>query len=109
MHTYEDGMNKQQFPYENLAENGTITYNGVTFVCDSQNNAICLGDMSNMKNVITIPLSDGGSLKVNRDNIGELADAMSMFSPEDIKRIICAIADDKKAQEVQNTIDDEKN
>ena len=120
--TYEAGINKslyfvtklnesykQQFPYENLAENGIITYNGVTFNCDSQKNAICLGDMSNVKNVITIPLSDGGSLMVNRDNIGELADAMSMFSPEDIKRIMCAIADDKKAQEVQNTIDEEKN
>ena len=65
--------------------------------------------MSNMNNVISIPLSDGGSLMVNRENIGELANAMSMFSPEDIKRIMCAIADDKKAQEVQNTIEEEKN
>lgn len=122
LQTYETGMNKslyfvtklnenykQQFPYENLAENGVITYNGVTFNCDSQSNAICLGDMSDKKNVLKIPLSDGGSLLVNRDNICELADAMSMFSPEDIKRIMCAIADDKKAKEVQNTIDEEKN
>lgn len=122
LQSYEAGINKslyfvaklndnckQQFPYENLAQNGVIVYNGVTFNCDSQKNAICLGDMSNMNNVISIPLSDGGSLMVNRENIGELANAMSMFSPEDIKRIMCAIADDKKAQEVQNTIEEEKN
>lgn len=57
--------------------------------------------MSNPKNVINIPLSKGGCLRVNRDNIGDLAKAISMFSSEDIGRIMRAIAQDKKAQEVE--------
>ncbi len=54
-------------PYEYLAKDGVITYKGVIFTCNSDWNAICLGDMSNRKNVLTIPLSEGGCLMVNRD------------------------------------------
>lgn len=32
-----------------------------------------------------------------------------MFSPEDIRRILCAIADDKKIQSTQKEIDDAEN
>lgn len=96
-------------PYGHLAHDGVIEYNGVVFFCDNEKNAICLGDMSNRKNVITIPLSEGGSLMVNRDNIGDLSNAISMFSPEDQKRILCAIADDNKARETLKEIDDETN
>jgi len=38
-------------PYSYLAEDGVITYNGVSFFCDYENNAITLGDMSDEKNV----------------------------------------------------------
>ena len=96
-------------PYGHLAHDGVIEYNGVVFFCDNEKNAICLGDMSNRKNVITIPLSEGGSLMVNRNNIGDLSNAISMFSPEDQKRILCAIADDNKARETLKEIDDETN
>lgn len=100
---------KPSFPYAAYADGDTITYNGVVFVCDSEKNAICLGDMSNRGNVLTIPLEGGGSLMVNRDSIGMLAGAMSMFSPEDANRIMRAIAEDKKAQETQKEIEDDKN
>jgi hypothetical protein len=103
-----NGTYKETVPYGYLEKDGVITYNGVTFVCDEQSNSICLGDMSNSKNVITIPLADGGSLKVNRDNIGDLSKAISMFSPEDINRIMRAIADDNKAQEELHEIEDEE-
>ncbi len=96
-------------PYEYLAQDGVIHYKGVIFTCNSDWNAICLGDMSNRKNVLTIPLSGGGSLMVNRDNLGELSIAITMFSPEDQNRIMRAIAEDKKAQATQNEIEDEKN
>lgn len=46
---------------------------------------------------------------VNRDSIGMLAGAMSMFSPEDANRIMRAIVEDKKAQETQQEIEDDKN
>lgn len=96
-------------PYEHMAENGVISYNGVDFICDTQKNAICLGDMSNRGDVLTIPLEGGGSLMVNRNNLGDLAQAISMFTPEDIKRIMCAIADDNKAQEAQRELEDDEN
>ena len=96
-------------PYSHLAHNGIIEYKGVIFNCDDEKGLLCLGDVSNEEKCLTIPLSKGGSLVVNRDNLGQLTSAISMFSPEDIKRIMCAIADDKKAQEVQNTIEEEKN
>ena len=57
-----NGTYKPAFPYEHLAKNGVISYHGVEFVCDAQKNAICLGDMSDKKNVLTIPLEGGGNL-----------------------------------------------
>lgn len=96
-------------PYGYLAKNGVIEYNGVIFVCDEIHNAICLGDMTDESNVLSIPLSEGGCLKVNRDNIDDLAKAISMFSPEDIKRIMEAIATDAKCQQMQQEMDETQN
>ena len=93
-------------PYGYLAKNGVIEYEGVIFICDERRNAICLGDTSDEKNVINIPLSEGGCLKVNRDNLNDLAKAISMFSPEDIKRIMEAIATDTKCKQMQNEMDE---
>ena len=93
-------------PYGYLAKNGVIEYNGVIFVCDEIHNAICLGDMTNPADVLTIPLAEGGCLKVNRDNLGELSKAISMFSPEDIRRIMQAIATDTKCQQMQLEMDE---
>lgn len=92
--TYQES----KVPYSHLAKDGVIEYNGVVFVCDEVNQAICLGDMNDRKNVISIALENGGRLMVHRDNLGELQNAISMFTPEDINRILRAIADDKKAQ-----------
>lgn len=64
--------------------------------------------MSDTKNVISIPLSKGGCLCVNRNSIGDLAKAINMFSPEDIGRILRAISQDSKLkgmeQEIENMI-----
>lgn len=95
-------------PYGYLARDGVICYNGVNFVCDEKTNSICLGDMADKKNVITIALSGGGHLKVNRDNLGELSKAAGMFSPEDLNLIMRAIAQDTKIQSMQKEIDDMK-
>ena len=78
-------------PYGYLAENGIIEYNGVVFVCDPKTNSICLGDMSETKKVLNISLPSGGNLKVNVDNLGDLAGAVGMFSPEDLNAIMRAI------------------
>lgn len=93
-------------PYGYLAKDGVITYNGVTFFCDEETNSICLGDMTNKKQVINIPLSGGGHLKVNRQNLGQLSKAIGMFSPEDVNLILRAIHLDTKVQSVQNEVDD---
>lgn len=94
-------------PYNHLAKDGIIEYNGVVFVCDEKHKALCLGDTGNPKNCLNIPLSGGGSLIVNRDNLDDLAKAIGMFSPEDVNLIMRAIARDAKIQQMKHQIDDE--
>lgn len=93
-------------PYGYLAKDGVITYNGVVFTCDEKTNSICLGDMTDRKQVINIPLSGGGHLKVNRENLGQLSKAIGMFAPEDVNLILRAIHLDTKVQSLQNEVDD---
>lgn len=100
--TYEE----VKLPYSHLVKDGVIEYNGVVFVCDEMNQAICLGDMNDRKNIISIELGNGGRLMVHRDNLGELQNAITMFTPEDINRILRAIADDQKAQKELLEIDE---
>ena len=96
-------------PYSCLAKDGLIEYNGVTFVCDDEKQRICLGNVSNTKECLNIPLSGGGCLVVNRDNLGDLSKAIGMFSPEDVNRILRAIAQDNKAQQMQKELEDDEN
>lgn len=96
-------------PYGHLAKDGVITYNGVTFVCDERTSSICLGNVEDKSQVITVTLSGGGHLKVNRKNIGDLSKAVGMFSPEDLNLIMRAIAQDTKIQSVKKEIDDMEN
>ena len=94
--------------YFALGDGSSIVYNGVCFSCNQEDNSICLGDMSDPSNVITIPLSGGGTFKVNRGNISDLGRAIGMFSPEDIGNILRAIAEDRKVQETKMEIEDNK-
>lgn len=64
--------------------------------------------MSNPNNVLNIPLSKGGVLRVNRDSIGDLVKAIDMFSPQDIARILRVIAQDKKIQDMELEIKEAK-
>ena len=96
-------------PYGYLAKDGVITYNGVVFACDERTNSICLGDMSDSRQVINVTLSGGGHLRVNRANIGDLSKAIGMFSPEDVNLILRAIHQDTKVQSMQKEIEDLEN
>ena len=100
---------KDKVPYGEMAEDGVIEYAGVVFVCDYDHNRLTLGDTSNEKNCINIPLSGGGSLLVNRNNIDALSKAIGMFSPEDVNRILRALARDKKIREMEKELDDMEN
>lgn len=109
---YQDVLARQfktgnKAPYEHLAENGVITYNGVTFYCDTEKNQLCLGDVSNPNNCLIVSLENGGCLMVNHDRIGDLSKAITMFSPEDQKRIMYAINVYKKVKEVEQEIEEE--
>lgn len=104
----EDMRQAPKVPYGHLAKDGVIVYNGVTFVCDEKTNSICLGDMTDKENVLTIALSGGGHLKVNRNSIGLLSRAAGMFTPQDLNLIMRAIAQDSKIQSVQEEIEDEE-
>ena len=101
-----NGVYKQACPYEYLAKDGVIEYNGIVFACDTENNAISLGDVSDKSKVITVRLSGGGTLYVNRENIGDLSQAMGIFSPEDVNCILRALADDAKIQKTEEEIEE---
>ncbi len=91
-------------PYSYLADDsGVINYKGVKFQCTGS--SLCLGDVSNKNNVLIIPLAGGGCLQVNRNKYDDLAKAIGMFSPEDTKRILDAIAIDGKAKSKNMEID----
>ena len=98
---------KKNAPYSALAdENGVIEYNGVTFICDYEKNTLNLGDTSDKSKCLCIPLEKGGSLVVNRDNLGALQNAIGMFSAADIGRILRAIAQDTRAQAMEIEAED---
>lgn len=105
----ENMRKPSKVPYGHMAKDGVIEYNGVCFVCDEKTNSICLGDVTDPKKVLNIPLSGGGHLKVNRDSLGLLSKAIGMFSPEDVNRILRAIAQDTKIQSMKNEIEDIEN
>ena len=83
----------QHCPYDSFAKDGIIEYNGVVFNCDYKSNSITLGDMSDPTQVLNINLPSGGHLKVNYNNIGDLQNAIGMFSPEDVNAILRKIAE----------------
>jgi len=82
---------EKKCPYNFLAKNGIIQYNGVTFECDYKQNAITLGNMYEKEKVLQIALPSGGSLHVNIDNLDTLSKAAGMLTPEDLKAIMRAI------------------
>jgi hypothetical protein len=102
--------NRLKAPYSHLADaNGQIHYTGVTFTCSKRYNMLTLGCADDAKkNVLNIPLSCGGVLKVHRDFLGDLAKAIDMFSPEDVNRIMRALAQDAKIAQTEQEIEEEK-
>lgn len=98
---------RSDMPYGYLAKDGLISHNGVTIVCDYKEKSLNIGDTSNRANTLTIPLSGGGVLKVNRDNFGDLAKCMDLFSPEDRERILRAIQTDTHIARKQNEMEEE--
>ncbi len=82
---------------------GMIKYGRTTFMCDYKRNRLTLGDVSNEDNCLNIPLSKGGSLTVNRNNISDLLQSLPMFSEEDQAIILKAIQDDRIARQAKSS------
>lgn len=96
-----------QSPYGCMADaNGFVTFNGVTYQYNCNSKYLDLGDVSNEDNILTIPLSCGDTLRVNRDNIDDLAKSIGMFTPQDQKRIMDAIRTDAKCKEKKQEVED---
>lgn len=101
---------EKKAPYSYLADgSGLIMYKGVVFQCDDKTQTISLGYVSDEKNVLRIPLSGGGTLLVNREKLGDLSRAISMFSAEDVGLILRAIAEDTHCRRKLNEIDELEN
>lgn len=105
----EDEDQDQWFPYDCLSQDGaTITYNGITFQCNSEEHTISLGDTSNKKDTIVIPLSGGGTLLVNKNRISALGKAIGMFSPEDIGIILRTVAEYRRIAAMEYEMEEEE-
>ena len=100
--------NDKKCPYSLMARDGVISYNGVTFICDYQQNAITLGNMYEKEKVLKIYLPSGGALHVNVDNIDQLSKAAGMFTPEDLNAIIRAIHQYNHCTRKRHEIEEEK-
>lgn len=104
----EDKWKACKSDYGYLANGGnSIVHNGVTFGYNGENDVISLGDMSDEENVISIGLSGGTTLRVNRNNIDDLVKSLDMFKPEDIRRIMEAISTDTRARNKPTEIEKE--
>lgn len=79
-------------------ERGVIDYNGIIFYCDAKTDTLKLGDCSNVSDCIQISLAEGGFLLVNRNNLNQLFDALSFFSPEDMVRILQVLQKEKMSE-----------
>ncbi|MCR5557757.1 MAG: hypothetical protein K6F75_09400 [Butyrivibrio sp.] len=99
---------EQKCPYSIRAKDGIISYNGVNFVCDYQQNAITLGNMYEKEKVLKIYLPSGGALHVNVDNIDQLSKAAGMFTPEDLNAIMRAIHEYNHCTRKRYEIEEEK-
>ena len=94
-------------PYFAQAQDGMLSYAGLTFFCNEKNNALELGDVSNPKDVISIGLSNGGSIHVNKHDIADLLKCSGLFSAEDMDRIMAAYEKQKIAEQREKKIEDE--
>lgn len=95
----EEEWKNHKSGYSYLAdENGIIEYNGTVFSYNSKEDVITLGDMEREEDVLNITLSGGTVLRVNRNNFDDLVKSIGMFKPEDVKKIMEAIATDAKAK-----------
>lgn len=105
----EEEGHDRWFPYDCLSQDGaTITYNGITFQCNSEEHTISLGDTSNKKDTIVIPLSGGGTLLVNKNRISALGKAIGMFSPEDIGIILRTVAEYRRIAAMEYEMEEEE-
>lgn len=99
---------EKKCPYDYMAKDSIIEYNGVIFNCDYKKNAITLGDMSDQKRVLKINLPSGGSLHVNVENLGDISKAAGMFTPEDLEAIMRAIHEYNHCTRKLNEIEEEE-
>ncbi|HEX3077599.1 MAG TPA: hypothetical protein VHQ24_12115, partial [Lachnospiraceae bacterium] len=58
--------------------------------------------------VISVTLTTGDTLLINRNNIDAVAKSIGLFTPKDVNRILNAIAQDAKAQSKRFEIENDK-
>jgi hypothetical protein len=95
--------------YGRMADSkGEIKYNDTTYLYDAKKKEISIGDVSNKDDVISVTLTTGDTLLINRNNIDAVAKSIGLFTPKDVNRILNAIAQDAKAQSKRFEIENDK-
>ena len=87
---------------------GSVTYNGVTLNFDRKTQKMSLGNMDSGDVINAGVLSNGYCFYFNRENIGDIAKILDLFSPEDVNKIMAAIETDNMADRMKNQVEDEK-
>lgn len=102
---------KIEDPIASLADKktGIYTYKGLEFQVDNLRKQIFFGDMAQGQKILSVTLSTGYTLKVNWNNIDDLAKCLDLFSPEDVNRIMNAIAIQSRIDQIQTGKDILKN
>jgi hypothetical protein len=70
-----------------------ISYNGLKFRCNFDNDTMEYGDISDPSKCVKIALSDGGYLLFNIDDLYKLRLATNLFQVEDLQRIQATLSE----------------
>lgn len=87
---------------------GDITFRGVNLQFISDKKMMCLGDMNHGDVINAGVMSNGYCFYFNRGNIGELSKIIDLFSPEDVNKIMAAIATDEHIDKIKNEMEEEE-
>lgn len=87
--------------------NGIVEYNDVTITVNNDFKTISIGDVRR-GDVLTVPLTNGYRFSFNMNNLNDVRSCLSLFQPEDVRRILQAIAEFNYKKKKEAEIEQDK-